>query len=367
MNSTIALIVNWPILLLLYLIIFFTQSLSGKRQFYGVSLNSDYFNKEEFKNLDKKFKTLVTVGFLIFTAILLICIYSFKLYEIASIFPILGFCIYEFCIFIYINNKVKTLKQDLSLDIKDLELEKTKVILDTDFINKKNRIIKKYSIYYLVPYIITILVSIYVATQYNSMPNVIPTHWGPSGIADAYSDKSIFSVFSTVLMSIGLGIIIYISSVQSLKSRAKLNTQNIAESKNIHLYYLNKFAITFLILNVSCQILFISILIATVNASNINTYVMWPTTITIIISAIYQTYLYYKSPSKSKNAIYSVDDDDNNWIFGTFYNNPHDPSLFVQKRFGVGWTVNIGSTKGKLLFIAPFIIVIIILIVALNM
>ncbi|MGL5316378.1 MAG: DUF5808 domain-containing protein, partial [Peptostreptococcaceae bacterium] len=69
------------------------------------------------------------------------------------------------------------------------------------------------------------------------------------------------------------------------------------------------------------------------------------------------------SPSKSKTAVYTVDDDDNNWIFGMFYYNPNDPSFFVQKRFGVGWTVNIGTTKGKIYFIAPFIILIIALIV----
>ncbi|MDO5794929.1 MAG: hypothetical protein Q4Q00_12170, partial [Turicibacter sp.] len=63
--------------------------------------------------------------------------------------------------------------------------------------------------------------------------------------------------------------------------------------------------------------------IATANASNINTAIMWPATILIILAAFYQTYLYYKSPSKSKNAVYSVDDDDNNWVFGTLYNNPN--------------------------------------------
>ena len=367
MNSTLALMINLPTLIILYLMIFFTQSLSGKRQFYGVSLNSDYFNMKEFKSLDKKFKNLVTLGFLIFTLIILISIYQFKAYEFASIFPILGFCIYEFIVFIYIHNKVRTLKQNLSLEIGDLELKKTKIILDTDFINEKNRVIKKYSLYYLIPYLITILVSIYVISKYNSIPDIIPTHWSASGIADAYSKKSIFSVFGTILMSLGVGVIIYISSVQSLKSRAKLNTESIVESKNSHIYYLNKFAIAFFILNVSCQILFITILIATVNASNINTYIMWPTTIAIILASIYLTYLYYKSPSKSKNAVYSIDDDDDNWILGTFYNNPNDPSLFVQKRFGVGWTINIGSIKGKILFFSPLLIVVFVVILALKM
>ncbi len=65
MNSTLALIINVPILFLLYVLTYFTQALSGKRQFYGISLNYDYFNKKEFKVLDKKYKLFTTIGFII--------------------------------------------------------------------------------------------------------------------------------------------------------------------------------------------------------------------------------------------------------------------------------------------------------------
>ncbi|MGL5507114.1 MAG: hypothetical protein ACRDB0_04345, partial [Paraclostridium sp.] len=94
MNSTVALLVNIPTLFLLYVMIYFTQKLSGKRQFYGISLNSDYFDKDEFKNLDKRFKTFVTIGFIIFTSIALLSIFVFNAYNFASIFPMLGFCLY---------------------------------------------------------------------------------------------------------------------------------------------------------------------------------------------------------------------------------------------------------------------------------
>ena len=72
MNSTLASLINIPLLFLVYVMAYFTQSLSGKRQFYGVSLNSDYFKKKEFKSLDEKFKILLTIGFFVFTLITLI-------------------------------------------------------------------------------------------------------------------------------------------------------------------------------------------------------------------------------------------------------------------------------------------------------
>ena len=367
MNSTLASLINIPLLFLVYVMAYFTQSLSGKRQFYGVSLNSDYFKKKEFKSLDEKFKILLTIGFFVFTLITLIIIYMFNAYITSSIVPILGFIMYQFIVFVYIHNQVKALKKELSLEIKDLELEKTKMILDTDFLNQKNKIVKKYSILCAIPLVITLLVCIYTASKYNSMPDIIPTHWGISGEPDAYSQKSFFTVFGVIFMSILAGLIIYFSSILSLKARAKLNTDNVNESKKLHLDYLNKMSITFLLLNLSLQLIFIESLIAMVNSSNLNLFTMIFATTLLIVSSIYQVYLYYKSPSKSKNAVYSIDDNDDNWLFGSIYNNPNDPSLFVQKRFGVGWTVNIGTTKGKLIFLSPFVLIIVVLVITFNM
>ncbi|MDV2687407.1 DUF5808 domain-containing protein, partial [Alkalihalophilus lindianensis] len=33
-------------------------------------------------------------------------------------------------------------------------------------------------------------------------------------------------------------------------------------------------------------------------------------------------------------------DDDRYWKLGVFYFNPKDPAIFLEKRFGIGWTNN---------------------------
>lgn len=358
MNSTLAFIINILTLFLMYILTYFTQALSGKRQFYGISLNYDYFKKEEFKNLDKKYKLYTTIAFLFSLIFQLILLYIIKAYVISSIVPMLVFLIFNFLIYVNVHNKVKKLKSELLLNIPNLDLEKTKIILDTDFMNEKNKIVKIYSLLILIPSIITSLVGIYVLANYNIIPGVIPTHWGVNGKPDAFTDKSFIKILTTIGMMICLSFIVYISSIYSLKTRAKLSANSIDNSKKIYLHYLNKFGITFLFLNIGIDILFIDILISTMNASSVNLYILWPATLLIILVCIYQTYIYYKSPNKSKNSSYSIDDDDSFWILGFIYNNPNDPSLFVNKRFGAGWTINIGNTKGKVFFILPFILII---------
>ncbi|CEI72754.1 MULTISPECIES: DUF5808 domain-containing protein [Romboutsia] len=359
MNNTLALIINLPILALVYVLTYFTQALSGKRQFYGVSLNSDYFTKDEFKRLDKRFKSLLTLGFIVSVLLCLFMIYVLKNYVGSSIVPILGFTIYEFAIYIDVYNKVKALKGRLVSTVDDIELEKTNIILDTDFLNEKNRIIKKYSILYTIPMIIVFIVGIYALTKYNSMADIIPIHWGFNGKADGFTEKSFMSVFGMISMQVGISIIIYISAVYSLKSRIKLSSKDFENSKKANLRFLNQSGLAFFILNALTQILFINIIIAIAHSGDINQAIMIVCTILIILSSIYLTYIYYKSPVKSKDAVYSIDDEDDLWIWGTFYNNPNDPSLFVNKRFGVGWTINIGHLKGKIFFILPFILILI--------
>lgn len=44
------------------------------------------------------------------------------------------------------------------------------------------------------------------------------------------------------------------------------------------------------------------------------------------------------------------------WSAGFLYDNPDDPALFVPKRFGLGYTVNIGHPLGKLVLIGMLLL-----------
>ena len=47
---------------------------------------------------------------------------------------------------------------------------------------------------------------------------------------------------------------------------------------------------------------------------------------------------------------------DKNWKLGLFYINRNDPALFVEKRFGIGYTLNFGH-PGVLVFLAVLLAV----------
>lgn len=43
--------------------------------------------------------------------------------------------------------------------------------------------------------------------------------------------------------------------------------------------------------------------------------------------------------------------DDKYWKLGGLYFNPQDPSMFVEKRMGIGWTINFASTRAWIILI----------------
>jgi uncharacterized membrane protein len=53
-----------------------------------------------------------------------------------------------------------------------------------------------------------------------------------------------------------------------------------------------------------------------------------------------------------------VEDDEHWFLFGTLYYDREDPSLFVEKRVGMGWTTNIGHPVGMALTIATALLVV---------
>ncbi len=52
-------------------------------------------------------------------------------------------------------------------------------------------------------------------------------------------------------------------------------------------------------------------------------------------------------------------DDDRYWYGGIIYNNPDDPALFVDRRYGLGWTLNFGNPQARLILIGLLVMILV--------
>lgn len=60
---------------------------------------------------------------------------------------------------------------------------------------------------------------------------------------------------------------------------------------------------------------------------------------------------------KVENPFVTSVDDDRFWKGGIFYVNKDDPSVFVEKRFGVGWSVNFARPLAWLFVFGPVVLI----------
>ena len=61
--------------------------------------------------------------------------------------------------------------------------------------------------------------------------------------------------------------------------------------------------------------------------------------------------------TEEKDELYK--DDDDKWILGGFYFNKNDPAWMVEKRIGVGWTVNFANPKSWIAMVGLIIFIIV--------
>lgn len=206
---------------------------------------------------------------------------------------------------------------------------------------------------YLVPIVITVFAAV---LKYPSLPGQVPVHFNFVGEADRYASKSIRVVAMMPLLQFLIGLLfggmnlgIRISGPQRNSKR----TQAFQRMMSIALFVIG---LLLMVMFACLQLTMLSI---------INQKVMQVLPF-IFLAAIVAICVYLVAVAgqggsrlkKGDNAPIHKEDDDRDWLFGFLYCNKNDPALFVEKRFGIGYTINFGNPKG---FLAIAVLVVFIL------
>lgn len=355
MTNYIELIIIVPTIVLLAFVDYNMQKFTSKKVFYGVNIPEKYRDFEELKQIDKSYKR----GILISTAAILILQIALSLYAnftlsenlylAAVTIPIILTVVLYYLIYYNSYKKVLIFKEKyISTINSELKSEKTQ-ILDVDFIHERDKLVKKYSLIYIIPILLVVASSVYSFINYDKIPEMMPTHFNFRGIADGFTVKTKTSFFAQIGMQIVVMLLVYFSSVYSLKARVKIDKSNSKSDIAHTIKYLSHLASESFFLLLAMALLFSSISFGLVN-QKINQMLVILSTVILLASIAPLLYTSYKLKKGNYSDVsYTVDDDDKYWLLGCLYYNPNDLAAFVQKRFGIGWTINLGSNKGKLM------------------
>lgn len=200
------------------------------------------------------------------------------------------------------------------------------------------------------------------------MPGMIPTHLGPTGEADAFSEKTYFSVIALPLILLVMQGVFLLMSEGMKFSGVRLNPTNKKTSLNQQLAFRKYTSWLALFITIGITLMMGYFHLQTIHPAIASSLIMWalPLTFLVLTFAVVSVYAIKVGQSGSRLKVEGNSptienkiavDEDKYWKGGMFYMNKNDPSIMVEKRFGVGWTLNFAHPISWIVLLVPLLLI----------
>ncbi|ABS40354.1 DUF1648 domain-containing protein [Clostridium botulinum] len=343
-----------------------TPKTTRKDIFLGVRIPEEESEKMEIKNIYRNFVLWNIMISLPVIFLLSFIVYKFNNIGLFVLFTFIYIFI-SFLIYLKFNNDVKKLKSNKNW----FKNKKQVIAIDTEFSSEdaNKSLISPW--WFLIP-ILIILITIFMNIKaYPNLPNKVATHWDFNGNVNGYQNKSTFLIYQMPLMELFITSIFFLCYKIIGWSKKQISAVNPEESKTRNKLFRRILSI-YITFSAIAMTIFLSIInFQIMKVIDINDkYMMYFSlifTLSIIIATILlgvkvgqggsNLKLNYKNDNKNN---FINKDDDDHWILGnTIYYNKEDSSLFIEKRFGIGWTINAGRPLGLIFYIVLILIIIV--------
>ncbi|NFB58283.1 DUF1648 domain-containing protein [Clostridium botulinum] len=343
-----------------------TPKTTRKDIFLGVRIPEEESEKMEIKNIYRSFVLWNIIISLPAIFLLSFIVYKFNNIGLFVLFTFIYIFI-SFLIYLKFNNDVKKLKSNKNW----FKNKKQVIAVDTEFSseNANKSLISPWC--FLIPVAI-ILITIFMNIKaYPNLPKKVATHWDFNGNVNGYQNKSTFLIYQMPLMELFITSIFFLCYKIIGWSKKQISAVNPEESKTRNKLFRRILSI-YMTFSAIAMTIFLSIInFQIMKVIDINDkYMMYFSlifTLSIIIATILlgvkvgqggsNLKLNYKNDNKNN---FINKDDDDHWILGnTIYYNKEDPSLFIEKRFGIGWTINAGRPLGLIIYMSLILIIIV--------
>lgn len=197
----------------------------------------------------------------------------------------------------------------------------------------------------LLPALVVAATAVVGVLRYPGLPDTLPVHYA-GGTADRFAPKSVGSAFGLVFVQAALTVILCVSSVLVSRGPADIDPARPAASARAHRKFVSRLGTALIGLATLVDLGLFAAAWAIWDASP-DTGLVLPLTIGPVVLGVALLVAVVagrdrgREPGEHTGLVHR--DDDARWIGGVLYRNADDPSWFVPRRFGVGWTVNVGN------------------------
>lgn len=354
------------IFLLVLVINLLTPNFTRKEIVFGVRIPGDKTDSAEIKDIKRQFvKNNLMIG------IPFILLFSFLNYEFPDVavvlFTVFAFVFINFLVYMISNRAVKALKLTGSW----FQGKKQAVAVDIGYSRDKDKTLVSPWLF-LIPIFIILMNIILGYANYASLPHRVPTHWDFSGNVTGYQTKSIFLIWEMPFVQMAVTVIIFMTYKIIGWSKQQTNILNPEISVKKNRRFRKMWSIYTVFLAVAVDLLLtvgtIQIFgVIKISPLFVGIFIIAFVIFTILISLVISIKIGQggsnikigEQGSGKVESEFTDKDDDEFWkLANTIYYNPEDPSIFVEKRFGVGWTVNAGRPGGMAIYIGLIVFII---------
>ncbi|MFD9738632.1 DUF1648 domain-containing protein [Umezawaea sp. NPDC059074] len=186
--------------------------------------------------------------------------------------------------------------------------------------------------------------------RYPDIPDQVTLHFGAGGEGDRFAAKSVGSVFALVIVQAVITAILLAVAFAAPRARADLDPEDVEGSALRHRRVTR--ALTHAVLLLAAGVNVCLLLASLAIWGGARTMPGWLALMPLLlVAAVIAAVVVHQSDATPGPVPEAVEtevvarDDDRFWRGGLLYVNGDDPAVLVPKRFGVGWTVNLGNPK----------------------
>lgn len=353
-------------LLAVFISLIFIPYLTRRTESFGVSIPEKLFEREDFEAMRKKYVKIMSVFSFILLAIFLIIYFFVKeddnLFAILFTVIIFLYLILSFLIYLKFHFEMKRIKEGENWAEDKVE----KTVVHAKFREQRLTISNWW---YLFPFLLTIGFGLFILINYDRLPEQIPINYNLSGEVTNWQEKSYGRVLILPALQLFLVLIFLFVNIIIAKSKQQVSAENPEGSLRQNLMFRRRWSI-FLYLSLLAMVFMFSFMQVGDYFLQIEAIylILLPIIISsaMVIGAIILALTTGQGGSRLSLSDELDDkvinrDDDRYWKLGQFYFNKEDPSMFIEKRFGIGWTMNFARPLGWVFLLSvialPFLIV----------
>lgn len=321
-----------------------------KTECFGVTIPEDMATHSDVQHLRKRYvkfsafsQVILLLVFLVGTFLVIKEEWTEALFSGVVVLQI----VIMFLLYLYFHKCAKAFKS-VHLEMDSSNNRKHIVSISTNFREEKLTVS---NYWFLIPLGILILTTIVTLQMYDQIAQQIPLNYDFKGDPVSFTEKTYRSVLLLPAVQLFMTVLFLFVNIIIRTAKQQISGVNPQAALKRNILFRRRWSAFMVMIAMLCSVMFTVLQFSLIYELPSIILMVMPILFTVIllVGCIYLTYTTGQGGSRIKLADSDADaetnptvnrGDDHYWKLGMFYFNREDPAIFVEKRFGVGWTNN---------------------------